>query len=288
MSRHSCFLLGILPVLLGLSAASAGEVRIYRDGWGVPHIYGSTDADVAYGLGYAQAEDRLVDLLQNVLSATGRMAEAFGPDHVEADFQRRLWAHERIGRGRYRELSADVRDLVEAFVAGIAAYERDNPEAVPDWGFVPQPHQIVALGRSVAWQHMIRQAEREHLGEPPPGLQSNQWVVSRERSAEDAMILCVDPHAEWDSPSRWYEAHLHGSTLNAFGFTQPGLPVFLVGHNDHLGGPPRRVARTPPTSMPSNSNHPRRSGTATATGGAPFAPIRSTSPSGPMALRKPS
>ena len=235
MSRPSRLLLAVLPVLVGLSAASAGEVRIYRDGWGVPHIHGETDADVTFGFGYAQAEDRLTDLLRNVLSATGRMAEAFGPDHVEMDFRRRLWAHERAGRDRYSELSADVRGLVEAFAAGIAAYMRDNPGAVPAWGFCPQPHQIVAMGRSVGWQHMLRQAERERSGEPPPELPSNQWVVSRERSAEDAVILCIDPHTEWDSPARWYEAHLHGNRIHALGFTHPGLPVFLFGHNDHLG-----------------------------------------------------
>jgi acyl-homoserine-lactone acylase len=188
-----------------------------------------------YGFGYAQAEDRLADVLREIRSATGRMAEAFGPGFVELDFQRRLWAHERISRDRYLELSADVRDLIEAFASGIATYMRDNPEAVPAWGFDPLPHQIVALGRHLAWEHMLRQADREYNGDPSPELGSNQWVVSRERFAEDAVILCADPHTDWGSPSRWYEAHLHGDRLHAFGFTHPGLPVFLIGHNDHLG-----------------------------------------------------
>ena len=287
MSRRSSVLLAVLAVLVGLSAVSAGEVRVYRDGWGVPHIHGSTDTDVMYGFGYAQAEDRLADLLQNVLSATGRMAEAFGPDFVELDFQRRLWAHERTSRDRYLELSEDVRGLIEAYCAGIATCMRDNPEAVPDWGFVPQPHQIVAVGRSVVWPHMLQQAEREHRGGPPPELQSNQWVVARERTAEDAVILCIDPHTEWDSPTRWYEAHLHGNRINAFGFTYPGLPVFLIGHNDHLGWAPLRAARTQPTSMPSSSNRLPPGGSDTATVGVPSTPTRSTSLSGAMAPLEP-
>jgi len=85
------------------------------------------------------------------------------------------------------------------------------------------------------WQELDRQAQREfggHTRYPDP---SNQWVVSKERSVEEAVVLCADPHNSWGQDTDWYETHLHGGGLNAFGFTVPGLPVLLFGHNDFLG-----------------------------------------------------
>ncbi len=173
----------------------------------------------------------------NLLTATGRMASVFGPDYADADFRQRLWAHAKVSRSRYPHLSREVRSLVESFVAGVIAWMREPPRACPAWAFEPEPYQVVALGRYLTWQEMEHQAEREYDAsrDPKAPSGSNAWVLGRERSAEDAVILCVDPHEDWDGPGRWYEAHLHGGALHAYGFTRPGLPVLWIGHNDHLG-----------------------------------------------------
>jgi acyl-homoserine lactone acylase PvdQ len=55
-----------------------GSVTIYRDTWGVPHIFAKTPGEGAYGLGYVQAQDRLDDIYKNLRTGLGRMAEAFG------------------------------------------------------------------------------------------------------------------------------------------------------------------------------------------------------------------
>ncbi len=224
-----------LVLLIAHRPCAGGEVRVYRDGWGVPHIYGNTPADVMYGFGYAQAEDRLKAVLKNFLTAAGQMARVFGPEYVDRDFHQRLWKHEQIGRARYAELSPDVQVLIQNFTAGLIAYMRDHPQAKPAWAFEPEPHHVLALSRRLTWREMERQAHRDYHRQPGANTRSNQWVVGRERSAEDAVVLCVDPHREWHGAARWYEAHLHGGALHAFGFTLPGLPVFLTGHNDHLG-----------------------------------------------------
>ncbi len=56
------------------------DVRILRDTWGVPHVFGRTDADVAYGLAWAHAEDDFPTLQGALLAARGKLAAAFGKD----------------------------------------------------------------------------------------------------------------------------------------------------------------------------------------------------------------
>ena len=54
------------------------DVTIYRDTWGVPHIFGPTDSDVAFGLAYAHAEDDLENIEFSLLAAQGIMASYKG------------------------------------------------------------------------------------------------------------------------------------------------------------------------------------------------------------------
>ena len=71
----------LLPLVArGDSPAAKRSVTIYRDTWGVPHIYAKTAADGAYGLGYAQAQDRLDDIYIAFRTGLGRLCEAFGKD----------------------------------------------------------------------------------------------------------------------------------------------------------------------------------------------------------------
>ena len=54
----------------------ADNVTIIRDTWGIPHIYGETDADVVFGMIYAQCEDDFPRVELNYINAMGRLAEA--------------------------------------------------------------------------------------------------------------------------------------------------------------------------------------------------------------------
>jgi acyl-homoserine-lactone acylase len=91
----------ILLVLLGAAAAifwpesaqldeladagAAYDVQILRDDWGVPHIFGVTDADVAYGLAYAHAEDDFLTIQQSLLAARGQLATVYGQEAAPND-----------------------------------------------------------------------------------------------------------------------------------------------------------------------------------------------------------
>src|SRR5580765_3952284 len=102
---------------------AADIVTIYRDDFGVPHIYAATQEGGLYASGWAQAEDRLEEVLKNYLRGTGEMAAAFGgEDNVKDDVQAKMWRYEEIARNNYPRIMPEVRAGIEAFVEGINDY----------------------------------------------------------------------------------------------------------------------------------------------------------------------
>src|SRR5438128_75584 len=87
-------------VARNIAAAEADDGRtvVYRDEYGVPHIYADTVEHGIYAMAYAQAEDRLEELLKNYLRATGEMSAAFGEDNFREDLVARVWDHYGIAR----------------------------------------------------------------------------------------------------------------------------------------------------------------------------------------------
>ncbi|MBK9315374.1 MAG: penicillin acylase family protein [Acidobacteria bacterium] len=82
----------------GAPVRKAGPIEILRDEYGVPHIFANSLEDAAYAIGYAQAEDRLEELLRNYRKAEGTMSEAFGPEWYRHDYIQRVWQHAAISR----------------------------------------------------------------------------------------------------------------------------------------------------------------------------------------------
>ncbi|MFQ6042339.1 MAG: penicillin acylase family protein, partial [Candidatus Poribacteria bacterium] len=105
------------------------QVTIYRDNYGVPHIYGDSEEVVAYGHGYAQAEDRLETLLKAYRKAEGTMAEAFGEEFIEHDYRQRMLGHAEVSKRRYDELKPRTRKVIEYFLAGVKDYMREHPDS---------------------------------------------------------------------------------------------------------------------------------------------------------------
>src|SRR5512137_1020102 len=108
-----------LVVLLASTFARADTVTILRDERGVPRILGDSKAAVAFGFGYAQAEDRLEQILRGYLAAEVRLASVFGKEFVEEDYRQIALRHAEVSKARYGQLSPDSRAMAEAFVAGI-------------------------------------------------------------------------------------------------------------------------------------------------------------------------
>ncbi len=111
--------------------ARAGRVTIVRDEWGIPHSYGRTDADAVFGMIYAQAEDDFNRIEVNFLNSQGRLAEAEGEDAVWRDLRMKLFIDPEVMRGHYADSPEWLRDLMDAWAAGLNYYLHTHPDVEP-------------------------------------------------------------------------------------------------------------------------------------------------------------
>ena len=223
-----------------LFSPPVGKARILRDAYGVPHVYANTDADVAFGFGYAQAEDHLLQMAMNFRQAKGRLAEVKGASALKSDEIALLWRVHNVAGERYGDLSEKTRRHIEAFAAGVNHYIAIHRAVLPHWVEDVRAVDVVALSR---WLLLLF---AEQTGEPELSLKgmttavpklpgSNQWVIGPSRSQTGAPVLAMDVQLPYSAPFRLCEAHLVSDEgLNAMGATFLGLPVILVGHNHRI------------------------------------------------------
>ena len=80
----------------------------------------------------------------------------------------------------------------------------------------------------------IQEFLEESRTEIRQGLGSNNWVVSGAHTATGKPLLANDTHLELTIPSIWYELHLTAPGWNVKGFTLPGAPMVIIGHNERI------------------------------------------------------
>jgi acyl-homoserine lactone acylase PvdQ len=212
------------------------DVTIYRDTWGVPHIYARNESAAAFGLGYAVAEDRLEDLCRNIRTATGTMAEVFGEAHVNTDYMMKLAKNAELSEKLWPAMPEHLTSLGDSYFAGIKAYIAEHPEKLPDWA--PELHswQAAAVGRAMILRWPIGTIFDDMKNkDEAPGFGSNGWAVAPSRSADGCSIVLTDPHLGWEGMAVFYEARVFGGDLALCGFFLVGSPLMALGHNANVG-----------------------------------------------------
>lgn len=234
------------------------DVRILRDVWGVPHIFGKRDIDVAYGLGYAHCEDDFDTLQQGLFLARGKLAYYEGKDAAPLDYLMGVFEGRRIVDEQYdKQLSPEVRAICEAYAEGTNHYAALHPEKVKP-GVYPATGRDIVAGfvmktplffglegqmrglfsdgpkHEVSQKTASAEAGNSLTGNLPIG--SNTFGVSPKRSADGSTMLNINSHQPWTGPVAWYEAHLRSEEgWDMVGGVFPGTPVILHGHNRNLG-----------------------------------------------------
>ena len=225
-----------------LAEAARYHARIRRDEFGVPHITGATDADVAFGLAYAHAEDDFATIQDVTLATRGTLATEQGPRAATTDYVVRLLRVWPTVNARYeRDLPDDLKRVLAAYAAGINAYGARHPDKVAP-GLLPVSGRDIAAGFVFktpffyGLDGVLEKLNAPTHGKPMPPVGSNGVAVAPSRSADGATRLLVNSHQPYTGPVAWYEAVLQsGEGWHVAGGFFPGSPFMLHGHNEHLG-----------------------------------------------------
>ena len=228
------------------AAARTYDARILRDPFGVPSIYGTRDADVAFGVAYAHAEDDFATIQEVVATSRARAGALLGTSGAPLDYAMHLLrVRETVAAKARTDLDAATWALLQGYAAGVNAYAADHPaelRAVVRDLLPVVPEDIIAgfVLRSPFFYGFDQVLARLIGGRPIPGTWddkgSNAFVVAPSRSGDGTTRLLSNSHQPWTGPVAWYELRVHSREgLHFAGATFAGSPVPFLGHNATLG-----------------------------------------------------
>ena len=229
--------------------ASAGNVTIVRDDWGIAHVHGKTDADAVFGLIYAQAEDDFNRVETNYLRALGRLSEAEGEGALYQDLRMRLFIDPDDLRAKYQASPPFLKRLMDAWAGGLNFYLAKHPEVRPrvlarfePWmalafseGSIGGDIESVSLAGLEAFYgqgpaaHAAAAAplpEREPTG-------SNGFALAGAKTVSGKALLLINPHTSFFFRA---EAQVQSDEgLNAYGAITWGQFFVYQGFNARAG-----------------------------------------------------
>ncbi len=233
--------------------AQAEQITIIRDDFGVPHIYGKTDADAVFGLLYAQCEDDFNRVEQNYIWATGRLAEVEGKDALYSDLRAKLFMTEDEAKANYEKSPEWLKKLCDAFADGINFYLETHPEVKPKLlthfePWMPMYFSEGSIGGDIERirtntikafyesgmeipKMELQELEKKELEAEPQG--SNGIAIAGELTQSGDAMLLINPHTSF-----YFRGEVHVVSeegLNAYGAVTWGQFFVYQGFNEKTG-----------------------------------------------------
>ena len=214
----------------GDSAGLWNQVTLYRDAWGVPHVYADNPEALGFAFGYAQAEDHLEPMLFAYRVANGRAAALRGEDWALSDAFSLAMGHARLAEAAFGVVDPFTQALCAGFAQGINAYLAEHPQEAPEWAEGVSPVDILALWHAFLMS-MAPLDLPDHWRRPHAIETGSAWAVAPSRSESGNALFAMSPHHFYEGPFRWYEAHLVLGDYDMAGVTLQGIPIMMQGFN---------------------------------------------------------
>jgi acyl-homoserine-lactone acylase len=228
----------------------AQTVTIVRDNWGVPHIYGKTDADAVFGLMYTECEDNFKGIEQNYLYQLGKQATIDGEKSLYTDVQLQLIADTADAIKEYKASAPSFKKLMDAFADGVNYYLYKHPEVKPTVFHHFEPwfalmftdgsvSATVTGGINLNETRSFYGGDAESLGAVyKPGTDdretgSNGFAIAPSKSATGHALLYINPHVPFYFRSEVQMVSDEG--LNVYGAVTWGQFFVYQGFNQHCG-----------------------------------------------------
>jgi acyl-homoserine-lactone acylase len=228
----------------------AKQVTIIRDVWGIPHIYGKTDADCVFGLLYAQCEDDFKRVEANYIDILGRSAEVYGEKNLYTDLYTRLLVDSAGAQADYKNSAPWLKKLLQAYADGINFYLYKNPSVKPALLKRFEPwFQLMWTDGSIAAIKSggltVEDLKNFYMGDPASMIRnktseedvkatgSNGFALAPSRTASGNAILYINPHVTF-----YFRPEVHVISeegLNAYGAVTWGQMFVYQGFNEHCG-----------------------------------------------------
>jgi acyl-homoserine-lactone acylase len=240
-------------LFLAIGTASAADVTIVRDDWGIAHVAGKTDADAVFGMIYAQAEDDFNRVETNYLTNLGRLAEAQGEEAIWKDLRQRLFIDPARLQADYAASPVWLKKLMQAWADGLNTYLKTHPGTHPKvlthfepWmalsfteGSIGGDIERVPLTQLQAFYDKkpgaapiaMTQAERGFVYREPQG--SNGFAIAPSHTRDRHALLLINPHTSF-----FFRSELQmtsGAGLNAYGAVTWGQFFIYQGFNAKAG-----------------------------------------------------
>ena len=227
----------------------AQGITIIRDNWGIPHVYGKTDADTVFGVMYAQAEDDFNRVETNYLNGMGRLAEAEGEAEIYRDLRMKLFIDPVDLKASYAASPAWLKKLMDAYADGLNYYLLKHPEVKPrvithfePWmalsfseGSIGGDIERVNLNQLKAFYgngpKVAAVAEETHEYVEPGG--SNGIALAPSITQSKHAMLLINPHTSFFFRAEAQMVSEEG--LNAYGALTWGQFFIYQGFNEKVG-----------------------------------------------------
>ena len=231
---------------------TAERVTIMRDKWGIPHVFGKSDADAVFGLMFAQAEDDFDRVELNYINAMGRLAEVEGEKEIWRDLRMKMYIRPAEMQARYAASPAWLKELMKAFADGLNYYLHTHPEVKPKlltrfepWmalsfseGSIGGDIESIDLkelerfyGNTGKGAQLAMAARDKGFDAEPRG--SNGFAIAPKLSSTGKALLLINPHTSF-----YFRPEVHMVSeqgLNAYGAVTWGQFFIYQGFNDKTG-----------------------------------------------------